>query len=827
MAQDIIGKDILQEEIRTGHQKYEIDTIISSIAAGIIIFDNFGNIVRMNKIAESVLGYSVDDFNVPYHIRFRNLKLIKADGKPYIYEESPLYRALRGETIRNEEMIINRQPDKEFWVSSTLSPILDANNNPLGVVFVIEDITKRKHIEEVLRKSEKQYRTLAENTPNIIARFDKELRHIYINEYGAKVYGKPKEEIIGRTYADLRLPGDKAYFRQYFEEVFATGKLKTVEFDYDTSFGHRHFSSLFVPESDEAGEIISVLVVTRENTEHKRAHLERVEAIEWLQALVQVTEIAASQLEPSEATQRALEFLAAHHGIDLTIVWLAAGDCLELVASTNYPKAFLENSPMPLSAPFDAPRVYYTGVPVIVPDTVNGNPAVCYLHERMGIELRAYAILPLRSRGQVIGTLNFGWNKPRPISPSEVDYYTSIGNGLGVIFENVRLYEAEKNRTRELGELRKNLERIVEDKTQELQAVNFLLRQSEQQYREIIEVSPDAYFILADNKIVYANPAAVQLFGTDKTQGIDSNFLRKFTTPEKFNEIKQLLTRCGQCQQLIQLGELTFQKETDLPSVTVEVTVVPVIFEGKKAYQFIVRDITRRKAMEKEMARLDRLNIVGEMAAAIGHEVRNPMTSVRGFLQLMENKEADPVKLEYYGIMIDELDRANSIITEFLSLAKDRSVKLMPVSLNSIINSLYPLLSASATKQDKYIVLKKGDIPTNFLNEKDVRQLIINLATNGLEAMPAGGCVTIGTYDGQDEVVLFVEDQGTGIKPEVYDKLGTPFVTTKEKGTGLGLSVCYSIADKHKAKIDVTTGTEGTTFFVRFNKKKQPKDNYM
>jgi len=124
-------------------------------------------------------------------------------------------------------------------------------------------------------------------------------------------------------------------------------------------------------------------------------------------------------------------------------------------------------------------------------------------------------------------------------------------------------------------------------------------------------------------------------------------------------------------------------------------------------------------------------------------------------------------------------------------------------------------------------VLKKGDIPTNFLNEKDVRQLIINLATNGLEAMPAGGCVTIGTYDGQDEVVLFVEDQGTGIKPEVYDKLGTPFVTTKEKGTGLGLSVCYSIADKHKAKIDVTTGTEGTTFFVRFNKKKQPKDNYM
>ena len=97
------------------------------------------------------------------------------------------------------------------------------------------------------------------------------------------------------------------------------------------------------------------------------------------------------------------------------------------------------------------------------------------------------------------------------------------------------------------------------------------------------------------------------------------------------------------------------------------------------------------------------------------------------------------------------------------------------------------------------------------MDEKEIRQLLLNLAWNGFEAMDTGGKLTIGTYAEHDKVVLFVQDTGTGISSAVLDKLGTPFVTTKDTGTGLGLPVCYRIVEHHRAKIDIETSLEGTT----------------
>lgn len=232
----------------------------------------------------------------------------------------------------------------------------------------------------------------------------------------------------------------------------------------------------------------------------------------------------------------------------------------------------------------------------------------------------------------------------------------------------------------------------------------------------------------------------------------------------------------------------------------------------------VISDITEIKQTEKELTRLDRLNLVGEMAIAIAHEVRNPMTTVRGFLQLLRGKDESLKYREYFDLMIDEIDRANAIIEKFLGLSRNKAVYLANYSLKQIVQNLFPLIQACALTSDKQVNLELDDVPEISMDEKEIVQVILNLARNGIESMSCGGKLTIRTIANEGEIVLAVQDEGKGIEPEVLEKIGTPFFTTKDNGTGLGLAVCYSIAARHNAKIDIDTNPSGTTFYVRFKR---------
>lgn len=227
-------------------------------------------------------------------------------------------------------------------------------------------------------------------------------------------------------------------------------------------------------------------------------------------------------------------------------------------------------------------------------------------------------------------------------------------------------------------------------------------------------------------------------------------------------------------------------------------------------------DITELRHYQKEMARLDRLNLIGEIAAGIGHEIRNPMTTVRGILQLFISRDKFLQERQCLELMISELDRANEIITEFLSLSKNKAVEPKVQNLNNIIEAISPLIQADASVAGKQVVLELMDIPDIPLDEKEIRQLVFNIARNGMESMKTGGVLTVRTSVEDDEIVLSVQDNGEGIEKDVLEKMGTPFLTTKDNGTGLGLAICFSIAARHNAKINVETGPAGSTFYVKF-----------
>jgi len=248
-------------------------------------------------------------------------------------------------------------------------------------------------------------------------------------------------------------------------------------------------------------------------------------------------------------------------------------------------------------------------------------------------------------------------------------------------------------------------------------------------------------------------------------------------------------------------------------------TVANIIADGKgRIYGavLVTRDITERKRMEGELSRLDRLKTVGEMAAGLGHEIRNPMTTVRGFLQMIGETNDFKQYKEIFDLMIAELDDVNSIITEYLSLAKDKTLYPEQENLNDILMAIYPLISADAIKSDKQVIMKLKTIPDLMLDAKEIRQLILNITRNGLESMDSGGILTIKTYMANHTVVMKIKDQGSGIPDDILDNLGTPFNTTKEQGIGLGLPICFNIATRHNAIIDVDTSPNGTIFWVRF-----------
>lgn len=237
----------------------------------------------------------------------------------------------------------------------------------------------------------------------------------------------------------------------------------------------------------------------------------------------------------------------------------------------------------------------------------------------------------------------------------------------------------------------------------------------------------------------------------------------------------------------------------------------------------IYQDSTERKLMETEMKRLDGLNLIGQMAASIAHEIRNPMTTVRGFLQLLGSKPNLLDYKNYFELMIEELDRANSIITEFLSLSRNTPIELNMQNLNTIFNKLLPMLQADALKNEHIIIVELEEIPNFELNEQEIRQVILNLARNGFESMAAGGVITIKTYLENGQAVIAVSDQGSGIPPEVLKNIGKPFLTTKDNGTGLGLAVSYNLVHRHGGTINIETGTEGTTFVIKLPLKRTPE----
>jgi signal transduction histidine kinase len=250
------------------------------------------------------------------------------------------------------------------------------------------------------------------------------------------------------------------------------------------------------------------------------------------------------------------------------------------------------------------------------------------------------------------------------------------------------------------------------------------------------------------------------------------------------------------------------------------VTLLSILASEHLSVLHIQREVdavhTLYETMKKEKDVAERLASLGTVAAGLAHEIKNPLVSIKTLAQLLPEKYDDPEFREIFArIAVDEVERINTLVSELMDFARSSMSRSEALNLESEVQEVIHRTSFQLTHGG--VSLKKefsGDLPPIMGDSMQLRQAILNIVTNGIEAMPAGGELGIRTVHGPGEVVLEITDTGRGIHPEDMERIFEPFYTTKPSGTGLGLSISRRVMEGHGGKIQVTSHPEGGTVFT-------------
>ncbi|MFK9093646.1 ATP-binding protein [Bacillus salipaludis] len=336
-------------------------------------------------------------------------------------------------------------------------------------------------------------------------------------------------------------------------------------------------------------------------------------------------------------------------------------------------------------------------------------------------------------------------------------------------------------------------------------------RESEDSYKTLIDSLPEPVFITQEHKILYANHAAASLVrAANKDEVIGKNII-DFIIPE-YNE--RLMERFKQIKKEKRpVNTIEYKaKRLDGSTFFFEVSSLYIFFGGKEAIISIGKDITDRiEQTERLLQKSEKLALLGQMAAGIAHEIRNPLTSIKGFIQLFK---ANQQKDEYFDIVLSELERINTIVGEFLVLAKPTAAVYVEQDVRVLLKDVVTLIGTQSIMNNVEIFVDiDQNLPRLSCEENQLKQVFLNLLKNAIEAMPQGGNIEVKVKEKvEGKISIKIIDQGIGIPKERLSTLGEPFYTTKEKGTGLGLMTCYRIIESHNGVLDIQSKVnEGTS----------------
>ncbi len=357
-------------------------------------------------------------------------------------------------------------------------------------------------------------------------------------------------------------------------------------------------------------------------------------------------------------------------------------------------------------------------------------------------------------------------------------------------------------------------EQFIETREQK-QEIERLLRQNQ---LILNSVSEGIYGVDTEGITIFWNHSAEQMTGwyAEELLGREIDHIIHHTNSDGSpNPLKEgpIYQTIGDKEQKIIKGGLFWRKDgTRFP---VEYTTSPIMDDDGHFHGAVITftDISKQKKTEELMRKSEKLSAIGQLAAGVAHEIRNPLTSLKGFLKLLKTNSSK--EQHYLEIMQQELGRIEFIVNEFLFVSKPQAIHFAPRSIDAILFSTIELMQPQTLLNN---IIIHTDIPSMLplilCDEHQLKQVFINIVKNASESMPDGGNINIEARHEARNKLLAIRfiDHGGGIAPDRLPKLGEPFYSTKEKGTGLGLMVSYRIIEAHRGTMNITSKLDkGTT----------------
>jgi PAS domain S-box-containing protein len=801
IARDITERKRMEQALRKSEEKFR--NIFENANDAMIYLDRSGRILDVNRKAVEVFGGSKKELLGKH---FTKVGIFSPRDLPRLMSTFTKGLAGKGVTL---DIHINNKKGRQIYLECSNS-LLRIDGEFIGFLVVARDITERKKTEKMLIKSGEEYKTLMDDAPIAIFNVNLKGKITYVNKRFEQDTGYSREEIADKNAFKLNIISDETmkFLKKRMKALLMGKPARSVEVQFRCKDGGWIWADMESRIIKKLGVPVGFQITGRDITERKHAEETLKKSEEKLSALNICSRRLNMAKNMEEIYQLTLDAMEKTLGFEHAFFMVVDKDMLCIVDQRGYPVDLSIRLPLDGSKRGVSVKVASTGKPINIPDAQKEDAWVEFWPGiRSGLDV------PVKIGRKVLGVIGVDSKSLNAFDGKDQKLLEILASHAATAISNL--------------EHAKNLEAYAQE-----------IRESQQKFERLFMDNPESAVYLDPHfHILDVNPRFSELFGYSLDEVKGKHINSAIVPKDKMEEAEMLGRRFMKGYVYYD----TIRQRKDGSLVPVSISAAPIIVKGRlTGYVGLYKDVTERKQMERklqeysehleelvekrtrqlketqeQLLKSERLAAIGEMAAMVGHDLRNPLTGIAGATYYLKTKlesEMDKTAKDMVELIEKGIKYSDKIISELLEYSREIHLELAGTTPKSIMKDALTLVKVP--KNIRILNLTENK-PKIKIDVQKMERALVNIIKNAIDAMPEGGKLTVTSKKTNNKLEIAFTDTGIGIPNDTLEKIWTPLFTTKAKGIGLGIPICKRIVEAHGGKISAkSTVGKGTTFTV-------------